>query len=66
LPRVHAGHVVTTYPGNLWFIDFTKVGNALRTVFVGAVTDGFSGRSPDLGALEQGQPMPHYGPREAK
>ena len=27
------------------------------------VTDGFSGRAPDLGALELGQPVPHYGPR---
>lgn len=27
------------------------------------VTDGFTGRAPDLGALEYGLPMPHYGPR---
>lgn len=27
------------------------------------VTDGFAGRAPDLGALEVGQQMPHYGPR---
>jgi hypothetical protein len=27
------------------------------------VTDGFSGKAPDLGAIELGQPMPHYGPR---
>jgi len=27
------------------------------------VTDGFSGSAPDLGALELGQPAPHYGPR---
>ena len=27
------------------------------------VTDGYSGKAPDLGALELGQPMPHYGPR---
>jgi hypothetical protein len=27
------------------------------------VTDGFSGSAPDLGALELGQPVPHYGPR---
>ena len=27
------------------------------------VTDGFAGRAPDLGALELGQPVPHYGPR---
>ena len=27
------------------------------------VTDGFSGRAPDLGALEVGATVPHYGPR---
>jgi hypothetical protein len=27
------------------------------------VTDGFTGRAPDLGALEVGQPVPHVGPR---
>jgi hypothetical protein len=28
------------------------------------VTDGYNGRAPDLGALERGQDMPHYGPRQ--
>lgn len=27
------------------------------------VNDGFAGAAPDLGALEVGQPEPHYGPR---
>jgi hypothetical protein len=27
------------------------------------VNDGFTGKAPDLGALEAGQPEPHYGPR---
>ena len=27
------------------------------------ITDNFSGRAPDLGALEQGTQLPHYGPR---
>jgi hypothetical protein len=27
------------------------------------VADGFTGRAPDLGALEVGAPLPHYGPR---
>ena len=27
------------------------------------ITDGFAGKAPDLGAIELGQPMPHYGPR---
>jgi hypothetical protein len=28
------------------------------------ITDGFTGRAPDLGALEFGKPAPHYGPRQ--
>jgi hypothetical protein len=27
------------------------------------VNDGYNGGAPDLGALEAGQPEPHYGPR---
>jgi hypothetical protein len=27
------------------------------------VNDGFTGKAPDLGAYEIGQPVPHYGPR---
>ncbi|MEO6186454.1 MAG: hypothetical protein ABIP38_02605 [Steroidobacteraceae bacterium] len=27
------------------------------------VTDGFAGKAPDLGAYEQGEALPHYGPR---
>jgi hypothetical protein len=27
------------------------------------INDGFAGAAPDLGALEAGQPLPHYGPR---
>jgi len=34
-----------------------------RGVVLPNVTDGFAGRAPDLGALEVGQPLPHYGPR---
>jgi hypothetical protein len=29
------------------------------------VNDDFTGRAPDLGAYEIGQPPPHYGPRMA-
>ncbi|HEY2009198.1 MAG TPA: hypothetical protein VGH23_09435 [Rhizomicrobium sp.] len=28
------------------------------------ITDGFAGHAPDLGALEFGQPAPHYGPEQ--
>jgi hypothetical protein len=34
-----------------------------RGVVLPNVTDGFSGRAPDLGALEVGATGPHYGPR---
>jgi hypothetical protein len=30
------------------------------------VSEVFSGSAPDLGAVELGQPMPHYGPRDVK
>jgi hypothetical protein len=32
-------------------------------VVLPGITDGFSGRAPDLGAYEQGIEPPHYGPR---
>ena len=34
-----------------------------RGIAIANVTDGFSGDSPDLGALEVGADAPHYGPR---
>ena len=35
-----------------------------RGLSLPTVTDGFAGRAPDLGALEVGQAVPHYGPRK--
>lgn len=35
-----------------------------RGVALPNVTDGYAGKAPDLGAIEVGQDMPHYGPRE--
>jgi hypothetical protein len=35
-----------------------------RGMALPTVTEGFAGRAPDLGALEVGQPLPHYGPRK--
>jgi hypothetical protein len=29
------------------------------------ITDGFTGKAPDLGAYELGAPLPHYGPRRS-
>jgi hypothetical protein len=34
-----------------------------RGIAIPNVNDGFTGRAPDLGALEAGQPLPIYGPR---
>ena len=34
-----------------------------KGVLLPNITDGFAGKAPDLGALELGQPPPHYGPR---
>jgi hypothetical protein len=35
-------------------------------VRIPTVNDGFTGRAPDLGALEVGKPEPRYGPRWLK
>lgn len=35
-----------------------------RGVELPTITDGFNGRAPDLGALEYGKPLPHYGPAQ--
>jgi hypothetical protein len=32
-------------------------------VVLPGITDGFTGKAPDLGAYELGAPLPHYGPR---
>ena len=29
-----------------------------------SITDGFTGRAPDIGAFETGRPLPQYGPRK--
>ena len=46
--------------------DFTLAAGAAAidagTILPG-VTDGFTGRAPDLGALEAGRGVPTYGPR---
>jgi len=33
-------------------------------VVLPSVNDGYRGKAPDLGAVELGSPLPHYGPRE--
>jgi hypothetical protein len=34
-----------------------------KGVMIPDVTDAYTGTAPDLGALEVGLPVPHYGPR---
>jgi hypothetical protein len=49
-------------------LDFSLVNGAVAIdagMVLPTVTDGFSGGAPDLGALERGGEMPHYGPRTA-
>ena|SRR2546425_599371 len=47
-------------------LNFALKANS-KAVDAGAViptiNEDFSGRAPDLGALESGKPVPHYGPR---
>ena len=48
-------------------LDFRlKSGSAAvdRGMVLPTVTDGFTGSAPDLGALEVGGVVPHYGPRD--
>jgi hypothetical protein len=42
-----------------------KAGSAAvdRGSMLPTVTDGYLGKAPDLGAVEAGHPLPHYGPR---
>jgi hypothetical protein len=35
----------------------------IATFLIPDIADGYSGNAPDLGALELGQPLAHYGPR---
>ena len=52
------------YPGEKTDL---RLDPASRAVDAGVVlpnfNDGFSGKAPDLGCCELGQPLPHYGPR---
>jgi hypothetical protein len=68
VPRLDAQDVATVqkvYKAEAF--DFRlKPGSAAvdRGAILHNVTDEFAGRSPDLGALEVGQPVPHFGPRD--
>ena len=47
-------------------LDFRLKANSKAVdggVALPTINEGFTGKAPDLGALEAGQPAPHYGPR---
>jgi formylglycine-generating enzyme required for sulfatase activity len=56
-------------PATMAVLALGSIGVLLRRRAVDAgvplhnINDGFTGKGPDLGAHEQGQPPPHYGPR---
>ena len=56
--------------GDLWEHRLHDTRPGCNAIDTGAVlqniTDGFTGRAPDLGAYEYGVPLPHYGPRSAQ
>ena len=68
VPRLDARNVSTLQ--NLYDaedLDFRlRPGSAAvdRGMVLPSVTDGFTGSAPDLGALEVGGAVPHYGPRD--
>ncbi|MFP4056497.1 MAG: right-handed parallel beta-helix repeat-containing protein [Candidatus Brocadiia bacterium] len=55
----------TTYKGDELDYRLRPDGPAVdEGVVLPNFSDGFRGQAPDLGALEVGEPMPHFGPRE--
>ncbi len=60
LPAMHDWRVETDRPVML----LREGSNAIDAgTVLPTVTDGFTGKAPDLGAHEFGKPAPHYGPR---
>ncbi|MCW8130214.1 MAG: right-handed parallel beta-helix repeat-containing protein [Planctomycetota bacterium] len=52
------------YKGDQLDVRLKEDGPAIdRGVVLPNFNDGFAGKAPDLGAIEAGQPLPHYGPR---
>ena len=68
VPRLDASDIASLQ--NLYNaedLDFSLARGAAaidRGMPLSTVTDGFSGAAPDLGALERGAELPHYGPRD--
>ena len=60
----------TPVPGKSPTIVHLTLKEGCNAVDAGAllpnINDDFAGQAPDLGALERGKPLPHYGPRRAR
>jgi hypothetical protein len=55
----------TTFKGEELDFRLKADGPAIdKGVVLPNFNDGFQGKAPDLGALELGEPMPHFGPRK--
>ena len=48
-----------------WMLGVARVSGAAgdAALPLAGLSDGFTGKAPDLGAYEFGVPLPHYGPR---
>jgi len=60
----HVADIRHLYPAS--DVDFSiRLGSAAvdAGMEIPTITDGFAGKAPDLGAIEQGRPVPHYGVR---
>ena len=54
----------TRFPGEKTDLRLDPASRAVDAgVVLPNINDGFSGKAPDLGCCELGQPLPHYGPR---
>jgi hypothetical protein len=73
-PRVNAGGTILVHAGLYKYNRHEYTNNAAvrlkpgsaawdRGTPLAGITEGFIGKAPDLGALELGQTLPHYGPR---
>jgi hypothetical protein len=60
-----AGNIYRVYPRDVVSYALARGSRAIDAgTTLPNITDGHAGRAPDLGAVEFGQPEPHYGPRQ--
>jgi len=61
-PRPGGGHLAARRPGQMWLLDFTRVGGLFRSVRVGAVIDAFSRKVLAVGVVA-GEPRAAFAVR---